>query len=214
MPTFQTPQPIVVAVDVPCGDVTVIASDRADAVVEVRPADASSKADMRAAEQVQVDFVNGKLTVKTPRKWRAHAPFGGTPTISVTVEVPSGSQLDATVAMGRLLSVGEFGQCDLEVSAGDIAVERPGASVTAKTAKGNIRIDDASHGVLRLQTSMGDLEVGIGRGSAARLEVNALHGSVQNTMEPVDQAQGSEEAVRVFARSLYGNVIIGHGAAV
>ena len=49
-----------------CGDVTVIASDRTDTVVEVRPTDQSKKDDVRAAEQAQVDFVAGNLTVKTP----------------------------------------------------------------------------------------------------------------------------------------------------
>ncbi|MEV0767100.1 hypothetical protein [Nocardia salmonicida] len=214
MPTFQTSQPIAVAVDVACGDVTVVAADRADAVVEVRPADASSKADVRAAEQIQVEFAGGKLTVASPKKWKAFTPFGGNPTVSVTVEVPIGSVLDATVAMGRLVGVGEFDRCELEVSAGDIVVERPGGSVTAKTAKGNIRVDEAAHGVLRLETSMGDLEVGIRPGSAARLEANALYGSVQNRMEPVDPAQGSGDSVQVFARNLYGNVTVGHGTLV
>ncbi|WP_410873294.1 DUF4097 family beta strand repeat-containing protein [Nocardia sp. A7] len=212
MPTFQTPQPITVTVDVPCGDVTVVATDRTDAVVEVRPADASSKADVRAAQELQVEFVGGKLTVKAPKKWKAFTPFGGNPELSVTVQVPTGSVLDATLAMGRLVSVGEFDRCDLDVAAGDIVVDRPGEAVTAKTAKGNIRVDEASRGVLRLETSMGDLEVGIRRGSAARLEVNAMYGNVQNLMDPVSQGRG--EAVQVFARNLYGNVTVGHGVLV
>ncbi|MFE1591139.1 DUF4097 family beta strand repeat-containing protein [Nocardia sp. NPDC058705] len=208
MSTFQTPQPITVAIEVPCGDVTVVASDRTDAVVEVRPADTSSKSDVRAAQEVQVEFVGGKLSVKTPKK--TFAPFSGKSALSVTVEVPTGSTLDATLAMGRLVSIGEFDQCDLEVSAGDIIIERPGGSVTAKTAKGNVRVDEASRGVLRLETSMGDLEVGIRPGSAARLDVNAMYGDVRNLMDPVDPTQGN--SVQVFARNLYGNVVVGHGA--
>ncbi|MFD6396736.1 hypothetical protein [Nocardia sp. NPDC060249] len=214
MPTFQTPQSITVAVDVPCGDVTVVASDRTDTVVEVRPVDTSSKADVRAAEQMRVEFADGKLTVEAPKTWKTFTPFGGNPSVSVTVAVPIGSALDATLAMGRLVSAGEFGRCDLEVSAGDIVVERPNGSVSAKTAKGNIRVDEATRGVLRLETSMGDLEVGIRPGRAARLEVNALYGTVQNRLEPVDPSQGSGQAVEVFARNLYGNVIVGHGTLV
>jgi hypothetical protein len=214
MPTFQTPQPIAVTVDVPCGDVTVIASDRTDSVVAIRPADTSSKADIRAAEQLRVEFADGTLTVVAPKKWKGFAPFGGNPAVSVTVEVPTGSALDATLAMGQLVSVGEFGRCDLEVSAGDIVVEHPSGSVSAKTAKGNIRVDEAARGTLRLETSMGDLEVGIRAGSAARLEVNALHGSVHNRLDPVDQPQAAGESVQVFARNLYGNVTVGHGTLV
>jgi DUF4097 and DUF4098 domain-containing protein YvlB len=213
MPTFQTPEPIAITVDVPSGNVRVIASDRAETVVEVRLTDASKNADVRAAEQTQVDFVAGTLTVTTPKDWRTYTPFGGNPSIEVTIEAPTGSQLKATAAVGRLLGAGELGQCDLEMSLGDITVERPRGSVTAKTAKGNIRIGEASRGVLRLETSTGELEVGIHPGSPARLETNAQSGTVQNLMEPVDRPQGDAEAVQVYARNSFGNIIIRHTTA-
>ncbi|MFX0573296.1 hypothetical protein [Nocardia nepalensis] len=213
MPTFQTPEPIVVAVEVLSADVTVIASDRSDTVVEVRPADASKKGDVRAAEQTRVEFVAGTLTVQTPKDWRTYTPFGGNPSIELRIEVPTGSRLEGAAGVGRLLGAGELGQCDLEIAAGDIIVERPGGSVTAKTAKGDIRIGEASRGVLRLETSVGELEVGICPGSAARLETKALHGSVQNQMGPVDRAQGNGDTVQVYARNSYGNIIIRHTTA-
>ncbi|WP_327094278.1 hypothetical protein OIE68_29390 [Nocardia vinacea] len=213
MTTFQTPEPIAVTVEVLSGNVTVIASDRIDTIVEVRPADASKKGDVRAAEQTEVDFVAGTLTVKTPKDWRTYTPFGGNPSIEVTIEVPTGSRLDGTAGVGRLLGAGELGQCDLEIAAGDIIVERPRGSVTAKTAKGNIRIGEASRGVLRLETSMGELEVGIHPGSAARLETNAQYGTVQNQMQPVDRAERNADTVQVYARNSYGNIIIRHAIA-
>jgi len=213
MTTFQTPEPIAVTVEVLSGNVTVIASDRTDTIVEVRPADASKKGDVRAAEQTMVDFVAGTLTVKTPKDWRTYTPFGGNPSIEVTIEVPTGSRLQGTAGVGRLLGTGELGQCELEIAAGDIIVERPLGSVTAKAAKGNIRIGEASRGVLRLETSMGELEVGIHPGSAARLETNAKHGTVQNQMQPVDRTEGNEDTVQVYARNSYGNIIIRHAIA-
>ncbi|WP_067901052.1 DUF4097 family beta strand repeat-containing protein [Nocardia vaccinii] len=210
MTTFQTPEPIAVTVEVLSGTVSVIASDRADTVVEIRPADASKKADVRAAEQTQVDFVAGTLTVTTPKDWRTYAPFGGNPSIEVTIEVPTGSRLKGSAAVGRLLGSGEFGECDLEMSAGDISVERTHGSVTAKTSKGDIRIGEASRGVLRLETLMGELEVGIHPGSAARVETNAPHGSVRNMMQPVDRSADDEDVVQVYARNSYGNIIVRH----
>ncbi|SEK97488.1 DUF4097 family beta strand repeat-containing protein [Rhodococcus maanshanensis] len=213
MPTFQTQEPIAVTVDVLCGGVTVIASDRTDTVVEVRPTDESSTEDVRATKQTQVDFAAGTLTVKAPRGWRAHAPFGGNPSIEVTVEVPTGSRLDATAGVGRLLGIGELGQCDLETAAGDITVERPRGSVTARTAKGDIRIGEATRGELRLETSAGELEVAIRPGSAVRLETSAQYGTVQNLMGPVDRMQTNGDTVQVYARNAFGNIIIRHGAA-
>ncbi|MFF0495393.1 hypothetical protein ACFYU5_03215 [Nocardia aobensis] len=213
MPAFQTPEPIAVAVEVLSGNVTVTASDRTDTVVAVRPADAAKKADVRAAEQTRVDFADGTLTVTTPKDWRTYSPFGGNPSIEVTIEVPTGSRFQGTAGVGRILGAGELGECVLEVSAGDIVVERPLGSVTAKTAQGNIRIAEATRGVLRLETSTGELEVGIRPGSAARLETTVASGVVHNQLGPVDGAQDEDHTVRVYARNAFGNVIIRHASA-
>jgi DUF4097 and DUF4098 domain-containing protein YvlB len=105
---------------------------------------------------------------------------------------------------------------DLQVNAanGNITVERPRGSVTAKTANGNIRIGDASRGTLRLETSIGELEVGIHPGSAAYLDVHTKIGTFQNLMETADQPAQSEETVHVYARNSFGNIIIRHATAV
>lgn len=79
MTTFQTPEAIAVTIDIAAGNVTVVASDRTDTVVEVKPSDAAKKADIRAAEQVRVDFADGALTVQTPKGWRSHSPSAAAP---------------------------------------------------------------------------------------------------------------------------------------
>jgi hypothetical protein len=233
MPTFETPQPIAITVDVFLGDVKIIASDRTDTVVEVRPSDAAKKEDVRAAQETEVDFAAGNLTVKGPRGWKMYIPPSAirTPSIDVTIEVPAGSRLHGTAHMCRFLVTGELGQCELknsvgglqlekagplelQTSGGNITVERPRGSVTAKTANGNIRIGDASRGTLRLETSAGELEVGIHLGSAAYLDVNTKAGTLQNLMETAGPPAPSEETVHVYARSSFGNIIIRHAIAV
>ncbi|MBF6171932.1 hypothetical protein [Nocardia blacklockiae] len=214
MPTFATPEPIAVTVEILSGTVTVVASERADTVVAVRAADATKKGDVRAAEQTRVDFAEGTLTVRTPKDWRTYTPFGGNPSIEVTIEVPTGSRLAGTAGVGRLVATGEVGRCDLEIAAGDITIDRPLGAVTAKAAKGDIRIGEAARGVLRLETSMGELEVGIRPGSAARLEVDATHGTVRNLMAPAARPASDEDVVQVYARNSYGNVIVRHATAV
>lgn len=212
MPVFRTPQPIAVTVDVLSGNVTVIASDRTDTTVDVRPTDASAKSDVRAAEQTRIDFADGALTVRAAKDWRTYTPFGGNPSIDVTIEVPTGSRLQGSAGVGRISGTGELGRCDLEIAAGDIALESLRDSVTAKVAKGDIRIGEASRGVLRLETSMGELEVGIDPGSAARLEIDARHGTVHNRMRPLDRPRDHAETVEVYARNSYGDIIIRHTA--
>lgn len=210
MITFQTPAPIAVTVDVLSAGVTVIASDRSDTTVEIKPADATKKADVRAAEQTTIDFTDGALTVTTPKSWRTHTPFGGNPTIEVTIQVPDGSQLRSTAGVGHLLGAGALGSCDVTVSLGDIVIERPQGSVTAKAAKGNIRIGEAVRGELRLETSVGELEVGISPTSAVRLETNTTSGTVHNMISPVAAAHDPADTVEVFARNSVGDIVIGH----
>ncbi|MFD5180796.1 hypothetical protein ACFWM1_33650 [Nocardia sp. NPDC058379] len=208
MPTFQTPDPITVTVDVPCGDVVVTAADRADTVVEIRPTDPSSKSDIRAAEQMTAEFVAGALTVRSPKsKWYSGA-FSGKSSVQVRIQVPAGSELKASTALGRLVGAGDLGECDLEVAAGDITVERPRGSVTAKTAKGDIRIGEAARGVFQLETSMGELVVGVRAGTAAHLETFAAYGSITNDVAAA--AAAGDDTVRVFARNMYGDITIGH----
>lgn len=209
---FDTQSPITATVEVASAEVTVIASDRTDAIVHIHPADPAKKADVRAAEQTQVDFTAGVLTVQTPKTWRTKTAFGGTPSIQVTLEIPTASTLNATAAVGRLIALGPIGESDLEISAGDIHVERPLGSVKAKTAKGDIRIAEASRGILALETSTGELEVGIRPGSLARVETNAANGTVHNQMGPTDPQSG--DIVQVNAHNAFGNIVIGHAVAV
>jgi DUF4097 and DUF4098 domain-containing protein YvlB len=287
MPKFETPQPIAVTVDVFVGHVEVIASDRTDSVVEVRPSDPAKKEDVRAAQETAVDFAAGHLTVQGPRGWKMYVPPRAlnTPSVDVTIEVPTGSRLHGTASVCRFLVTGELGQCELKNSVGDmqleqagplelntsggnvtvdqvvsranittgtgivrireidgsavvknsngdstigevagdlqvntangnITVERPRGSVTAKTANGNIRIGDASRGALQLETSVGELEVGIHAGSAAYLDVSTKAGTLQNLMESADQPAQNEETVHVYARSSVGNIIIRRATAI
>ncbi len=78
MPTFDTPEPISVTLDVGMGDIQVVASDRTDTVVDVRPSDPAKKSDVTAAEQTRVEYASGRLlgqgaegvaAVVLPRGW-------------------------------------------------------------------------------------------------------------------------------------------------
>jgi DUF4097 and DUF4098 domain-containing protein YvlB len=104
---------------------------------------------------------------------------------------------------------------DLQVKAanGNVTVDRARGSVTAKNSNGNIRIGDASRGTVRLETSFGELEVGIHPGTAAYLDVNTKNGSLQNLMETAGEPTQGEETVQVYARSSFGNIIIRHATA-
>src|ERR1700678_199439 len=140
MPAFETPQPIAITVEVFLGDVRVIASDRTDTVVEVRPSDPAKKDDVRAAQETEIDFAAGSLAVKAPKGWKMYTPFSGNPSIDVSIEVPTGSQLHGSASVGRFLVTGELGQCELKTSVGDLQLEKAGP-LELKTSGGNITVD-------------------------------------------------------------------------
>ena len=48
MPVFTTPEPISVTIELSTGDVRIIASDRTDTVIEVRPRDDSKASDIKS----------------------------------------------------------------------------------------------------------------------------------------------------------------------
>ena len=74
---------------------------------------------------------------------------------------------------------------DVRVSAanGDVAVDRAGAGVVATTANGDVRIGELARGSASLKTGLGEIEIGIRAGTAARLDVSTSFGRVRNQLE-------------------------------
>ena len=217
MPTFETPQPIAVTVEVFLGQVEIIATDRTDAVVEVRPSKAARKEDVRAAQETEVDFAAGHLTVKGPGGWKMYTlpRAWHTPSIDVTIEVPTGSRVHGTGNLCRFLVTGELGQCELKNSLGDVHLERVG-SLELRTSSGSVTVDEV---VSRANVSTGNGTVRIGEinGSAVvknsngdttirevtgDLQVNTANGNIT-----VERPRGSVTAkaasgsIRIFDAS-------------
>ncbi|MEU8584125.1 DUF4097 family beta strand repeat-containing protein [Streptomyces abikoensis] len=190
MPVFDTPEPIAVTVEFEVGTARVSASERTDTVVEIRPANSASDTDVRAAQQTDVTYANDKLSVKGPRK---RSPFGRPGSLEVSVQLPSGSQLQATSPLGDFLCEGPLGDCRLKTSAGDIRVEEA-ATVSLKT----------SHGDIHLGRATGDAEI-IGAG---RVEAGRLGGAA--TVKNVNGGTTIDEAVgHVKAHASNGRISIG-----
>ena len=100
------------------------------------------------------------------------------------------------------------GDVRLNAANGSIAVDVANASVVAKTANGDVRLGDVVRGSVALETSAGDLEVGIREGTAAWLDVSARAGKVHNALTAADAPGAATERVEVRARTSVGNVVI------
>jgi hypothetical protein len=117
MQKFATPTPVSAVLDVPAGRVRFVAADRTDTTVEVLPADAAKRRDVKVAEQTTVDYHDGVLRIAAPAARNQY--LGPSGSVEVTVQLPAGSRIEGKAAFAELRGVGRFGDVTLE-SYGDI----------------------------------------------------------------------------------------------
>jgi DUF4097 and DUF4098 domain-containing protein YvlB len=102
---------------------------------------------------------------------------------------------------------------ELRSAGGGLDIDRADGNVTATTASGAIRIGRMTRGHAELTNGSGDIEVGIGAGAAASIDVNSERGSVRNSV-PVQNGLGtSADKVSVHARTRHGDIVIHRAAA-
>jgi hypothetical protein len=212
MPTFDTPNPIAVDLELGVGDVRIDATERPDTLVEVRPTDPGKPGDVTAAEQTRVDYAGGRLVIRGPRGWRQWPPRSGSDSIDVQISLPAGSQVAGDVGIASLRSTGRLGDCRYKTSAGDIDIAEA-AEVALRTGAGNLTIEHAA-GNLTASTGSGVVQIGAVDGSAVvknsnrdtrigqvagELRVKAANGSIS-----VDRARAT-----VAAKTANGDVRLG-----
>jgi len=154
MPTFASPNPITVNLELGIGDVIITASDRADTVVEVGPAHPDNPLDVKAAEATEVTFADGALRIigKKPKWFKMKKKSEA---VVIHIELPTGSRIRAWSPFGNLDLAGSYGDVRLNTAFGEIRVEQC-ASLDAKSGFGLV---DVGHVVGRAEmtTSMGNL---------------------------------------------------------
>jgi len=161
MPTFNTPEPISATIDLAAADVRVIAGDRQDTVVEVRPSNSSHEPDVKVAEQTKVGYTAAGLQIKGPKQRSMGLRRIGS--VDVTVELPAGSQIEADSGIGALRFTGELGKCRVKMGAGDVELEQVGP-LDLQTGAGAITVEHVA----------GRAEITNGSG---RLRVSQIDGS-------------------------------------
>lgn len=194
MPTFDTPEPISVTVELGVGDIRIAASERVDTVVDVRPSDPSKRSDVTAAEQTSVEYANGSLVVKAPKGWRPWTPWGGHGSTDVQIDLPAGSQVNGVAGVAALHCTGRIGGCRYRTGIGDVAVDVAVGRVEITTA-GAVRIGGAD-GPAVVKNRNGDTWIGEVTGE---VRVNAANGAIS-----IDLAWAS-----VVAKTANGDVRLG-----
>lgn len=220
MPTYETPEPIALTFEVGIADIHIAAGERIDTVVEVRPSNPDSKADVTAAEQTRVELVDGRLTVRAPKDWRRYTPRGGRESIDVEIALPAGSRVDGEAGVAELRSTGRLGELRYKAGAGAIRLDRTGP-LTVQTGAGNVSVEQAD-GPAEIKTGSGAIEVGGVDGSAKVKNSNGntwigdvageLRANAANGRIAVDRARAAVQAKTANGDILLGAV--GQGAVV
>ncbi|MFF2505127.1 DUF4097 domain-containing protein [Streptomyces sp. NPDC058067] len=160
MPSFDTPEPISVIAHVGAGSLRLTASDRADTTVDVRPASPKRDKDVRAAEQTEVSYASGVLTVRTKER-RLVGPSGA---VDVAVELPEGSHVEVTGSWTQVLGEGRLGEVRVKTSGGDVRLDATGP-LHLTASHGSITVDRVD-GAAEITTSSGSVRVGVVDGPA------------------------------------------------
>jgi hypothetical protein len=190
MQKFDTPAPITADLRVPAGRVRLVAAERADTTVEIRPADASKDRDVKTAEQTTVEYADGVLRIQA----------GDKGSLAVTIHLPSGSGVEGHAGatefstagrLGKVAFAGAYREIKVEEAAslrlaavdGDVEVARLGGPAEISTARGDIRIAEALGGTIVLTTQSGDISVAAAPGVSASLDAGTSSGRVSNSLK-------------------------------
>ncbi|MCI2417189.1 DUF4097 domain-containing protein [Saccharopolyspora sp. K220] len=215
MPNFETPEPISVELELGVtGRVRITAADRTDTVVEVRPSDESDKSDVKAAQQVRVEYAGGMLQIKGP-KVRPFDFSRKTRSVDVSVELPSDSRVSGVVQLGDFHGTGQLGETRFKTGTGDIQVERTGA-LRLDTATGHVTVDHAT-GNAEIHTASGKVSIGRIEGTAVvkdsngSIEIDAVTGDARMRSANGDISVERADA-GVDAKTANGNIRLGEVA--
>ncbi|MDA0635000.1 DUF4097 family beta strand repeat-containing protein [Nonomuraea sp. MCN248] len=227
MHVFDTPEPVLVVVELPTATVRINAGDRGDTAVEVRPSDESDETDVAAARRTEVEYADGRLLVRgdqetsgslsidtlmrSPVAWARTLLHGQGGSVEVTVSLPAGSRLDIRSA-ASLRCRGPLGEVEFATSYGDIQVEQAGR-LRLKSTYGDISVHRAS-GHAEITSTHGDIRVGeidgtaLIRNSHGEIRLREITGDLRLTSAHSD-ATVDRALAGVTAKTAYGSLRVG-----
>ncbi|MCL6672179.1 MULTISPECIES: DUF4097 family beta strand repeat-containing protein [Streptomyces] len=215
MPSFDTLEPISVTAYVYAGSIRFSASDRLDTVVEVRPRDPKKDLDVRTAEQTEIACTSGTLTLRTPKA----NMLGRGGTVDVTVELPTGSDLELDGEGAHVIGEGRLGAVRLKTSAGDVRLDTTGP-LQLKAQHGSSTVDRVE-GTAEITSSTGNVRIGLIDGPAVlksshgtttvgavtgELQLNGANGAIDITRAEASVTGTTTNGVVRLAEVARGNI--------
>lgn len=204
---FDVSGPIDLDIAVGVAFVDIVASDRADVVVDIVPSKPGRTGDESLAREATVSFDRGRLRVKVPRRLNL---FGRGDSVDVCCEVPTGSRVTVENANGSVRARGVLGDCRILAKYGGVTAETV-ANLILEAPYGSTDIAEvtgrldatAGYGALRIARIRGDARL---RASHGSVELGTAAGAVEVATSgalTIDRALGD-----VTARSAHGPIRI------
>ena len=160
---FETTGPISLYVEIGKGRVRVIAGDTQDVTLDVEGQD---------ADDVDVSFENGRLTVIGPKldSW-----FGKSRDLDVTVQLPIDSDVAVKTGSADIEVSGQVNDARLKTGSGDVTCDTFSGGALVETGSGDVGVAEA-HAELNVKSGSGDVSVGTCLGN---LQVSTGSGDVE-----------------------------------
>ena len=174
---FNTASPIAVTLDLYVADVHIVASDRTDTVVEVRPSDPGKAADIKSAENTRVEYDDATraLSIITRKPRNRFVNFSKRPeSIDVVIQLPTDSDVRGEAGLGDYRTEGALGAVALRTDFGAVRVSETG-TLNIRTGFGEVTVDGAS-GSAKVHSGTGEIRIGAVDGSA---EVSTGNGTIR-----------------------------------
>jgi hypothetical protein len=193
-----------ISIDLPAGSslVSYLANSTVDAdgtFGECELHTASSRVQLDRIGALQANIAAGELAIAHVAG-RARIDGG-----AVTVRIgAAGDTVELSKSGGQTWIGHAAADIDLSSGSGGFDIDRADGGVTARTGDGAIRIGRLARGQATLWNRSGNIEVGIGADTTARVHADSKRGSVRNSVFP----EGSSATLTLDARTRHGDIII------
>jgi DUF4097 and DUF4098 domain-containing protein YvlB len=151
---------------------------------------------------VRIENRYGDIRIDRAATLRARTSAGDITVVQVDEDGEAGT------SYGEIRIRNASGDVRLDSACGDITVEHALASVAATTKYGQVSVHQAVGGALDLSTAYGKVEAGIADGTPAWLDLESSSGKVRNLLTPSEAPSGSDEPLRITARTSYGDIVV------
>ncbi|MFD6951875.1 hypothetical protein A6A08_15605 [Nocardiopsis sp. TSRI0078] len=143
---------------------------------------------------ITVQRVAGNAELTTSTGWIRAEEIAGSAAVKTTT---------GAITLGEVA-----GELRANSAHSEISADRALSSVTARTSHGGIRLGQVVGGSVDVESSYGELEIGVREGTAAWLDAVSKKGAVRSSLEAADGPGPAEQTVEVRARSVWGDVLV------